>query len=88
MRSFLRKNGMRISQSKTTEIMAVDVRFEERMMHVRILDGRIISVPLEWFPRLRDARAEQRENWRLIGKGVGIHWPDLDEDISVKALMK
>ena len=68
--------------------MAVDVRFEGQMMHVRILDGRIISVPLEWFPRLRDGRPEQRENWRLLGKGVGIHWPDLDEDISVKALMK
>jgi hypothetical protein len=79
---------MRISASKSTEIMAVDVRFEGRMMHVRILDGRIISVPLEWFPRLRDARPEQRENWRLIGKGVGIQWPDLDEDVSVKALMK
>ena len=52
-------------------------------MHVRLLDRREISVPLEWLPRLRDAKNRQRKNWRLIGRGVGIHWEDLDEDISV-----
>jgi hypothetical protein len=50
-------------------------------------DGRVISVPLEWFPALRKATAKQRNNWRLIGKGVGIHWEDLDEDISVEGLL-
>lgn len=79
---------MRTSTSKTSEVMAKEVWFDREMMHVRILDGRIISVPLEWLPRLRDAKPEQRENWRLIGRGVGIHWPDLDEDISVAALLK
>jgi hypothetical protein len=58
------------------------------MMHVRLLDGREISVPLEWFPNLRDATNEQRKKWRLIGRGVGIHWGELDEDISVCALLK
>jgi len=58
------------------------------MMHVRLSDGREISVPLEWFPRLRDASEEQRKHWRLIGKGVGIHWEELDEDISVEALLR
>ena len=58
------------------------------MMHVRLLDGREISVPLEWFPRLRDATDAQRKNWRLISKGVGIHWEDVDEDISAASLLK
>jgi len=56
-------------------------------LHVRLADGREISVPLAWFPRLHAASPEQRTNWRLIGGGVGIHWPDLDEDISVEGLL-
>jgi hypothetical protein len=56
-------------------------------MSVQLSDGRVISVPLEWFPALRKATAKQRNNWRLIGKGVGIHWEDLDEDISVEGLL-
>jgi hypothetical protein len=50
-------------------------------------DGRELSAPLAWFPRLRDATPAQRQNWGSIGGGHGIHWPDLDEDISVRALM-
>jgi len=73
---------------KTLEPMASDVWFDSVMMHIRLLDGREISIPLEWFPRLRDAKQEQREKWRLIGKGIGIHWEELDEDISVGALLK
>ncbi|MDI6760153.1 MAG: DUF2442 domain-containing protein [Candidatus Brocadiaceae bacterium] len=68
--------------------MASDVWFDEDKMHICLLDGREISVPLEWFPKLRDATEEQRKKWRLIGKGIGIHWEDLDEDISVAALLK
>ena len=74
--------------AKVSEIMASDVWFDSDMMHIRLLDGREISVPLEWFPKLRDATSEQKKRWRLIGKGVGIHWDDLDEDISVAALLK
>ena len=77
---------MTTSTVKTIEPRATGVRFDASMMHVRLLDGREISVPLEWFPRLRDASAIQRRHWRLIGKGVGIHWKDLDEDVSVNAL--
>jgi len=65
-----------------------DVWFDSLMMHIRLLDGREISVPLEWFPKLRDATEAERKKWRLIGKGVGIHWEELDEDISVDALLK
>jgi hypothetical protein len=68
--------------------VASDVWFDSDMMHIRLLDGREISAPLEWFPKLRDATVEQRKKWRLIGRGVGIHWDVLDEDISVAALLK
>jgi hypothetical protein len=57
------------------------------MLHVRLLDGREISVPVEWFPRLRNANLTQRKNWRLVGKGIGIHWEDIDEDILVASLL-
>ena len=54
---------------------------------VDLSDGRTLSVPLAWYPRLWHGTAEERNNWRLIGKGAGIHWPDLDEDISVEGLI-
>jgi hypothetical protein len=54
---------------------------------VHLEDGRSLTVPIEWFPRLRDATAEQRSRWELIGPGFGIRWPDLDEDISVAGLL-
>ncbi|HEY6895756.1 MAG TPA: DUF2442 domain-containing protein [Rhodocyclaceae bacterium] len=67
---------------------AVDVMVDESALHLILADGREISAPLEWFPRLRDATQEQRQHWRLIGKGIGVHWPDLDEDIAVTTLMR
>jgi hypothetical protein len=54
---------------------------------VELSDGRVLSVPLAWFPRLFQATTKERNNWRLIGKGQGIHWEDLDEDISVEGLL-
>jgi len=53
---------------------------------VHLEDGRSLTVPLEWFPSLRDATPEQRANYELIGPGIGIHWPEIDEDISVPRL--
>ncbi len=73
---------------KKAEAMASDVWFDSDMIHVRLLDGREISAPLEWFPRLRDASDKQRKHWRLIGRGIGIHWEDVDEDISVASLLQ
>ena len=67
---------------------AIDVMIDEAALHFVLADGREISAPLEWFPRLRDASAAQRTKWRLIGRGVGVHWPDIDEDIAVSTLMK
>lgn len=69
-------------------MMVSELWFDSDMMLVRLLDGREISVPPEWFPKLRKATAEQRKKWRLIGKGVGIHWKEIDEDISVADLLK
>lgn len=66
---------------------AIGVSFADNDLVVDLEDGRVIHVPLEWFPRLRDATKKQRADWRLIGRGVGIHWPRLDEDISVRGLL-
>lgn len=70
------------------DAVAIGVVIDEREMHVRMKDGRTISAPLDWFPRLADASAEARANWRLIGAGEGIHWPQLDEDVSIAALLR
>ena len=67
---------------------AVDVRTDEILLHVTLADGRELAAPLEWFPRLRDATASQRRHWRFIGGGQGIHWPDIDEGISVAGLLR
>ena len=69
------------------EPRAVDVSCSDVALRVVLADGREIVAPLEWFPRLRDAAPSVRANWRAIGGGVGIHWPDLDEDISVEGLL-
>ena len=66
---------------------AMDVTVTEDTLSVDLSDGRTISVPLAWFPRLVYATPGQRKNWRFIGKGEGIHWEDIDEDISVEGLL-
>ena len=70
------------------EPLAVDVAFTKDALRVVLADGREISVPLEWSPRLLKANTKQRKNWRLIGGGVGIHWKDVDEDILVESLLR
>lgn len=67
---------------------AVEVRFDDALLRVTLADGRELAAPIEWFPRLRDATPEQRANWRLVGRGQGIHWPDIDEDLSVAGLLR
>jgi len=69
------------------EPRAVTVSFTADALHLVLVDGREVFAPLTWFPRLLNATPPQRANHRLIGQGVGIHWPDLDEDISVRALL-
>ena len=67
---------------------AVDVTVTDDHILVVLADGRELAAPLAWSPRLAEATSEQRNNWRLIGRGQGIHWPDVDEDISVASLLK
>lgn len=64
-----------------------DVKVTKDTLSANLSDGRTISVPLEWFPRLLRATSKERNNWRLIGKGQGIHWEDIDEDISIEGLI-
>jgi hypothetical protein len=63
------------------------VQCDAAVLRVALADGREISAPMQWLPRLRDATPDQRAHWRLIGRGEGIHWQDLDEDVSVNALL-
>ena len=65
-----------------------DVRITEDALTVDLVDGRTISVPLAWYPRLLHGTREQRSNWRIAGGGFGIHWPDLDEDLSTQGLLR
>lgn len=67
---------------------AINIAFENSKMIVFLEDGRELAIPLEWFPRLRKATQEQLNKWRLIGKGEGIHWEEIDEDISVENLLQ
>jgi hypothetical protein len=67
---------------------AIQVDTNDQELIVTLSDGRTLSVPLVWFPRLLSATAEQRRNSRLLGDGQGIHWPDVDEDISVAGLLR
>jgi hypothetical protein len=66
---------------------AHNIQCTDTTIIVELIDGRTISVPLVWFPRLSQASKEQLENWELLGDGEGIHWPDVDEDLSVVGLL-
>lgn len=65
-----------------------DVHFTDSSFTVDLMDGRSITTPLAWFPRLLRAEQAERTNWRLCAAGYGIHWPDLDEDISTEGLLR
>lgn len=78
---------MSSSTPETETPTAADVRVSDATLSVELVDGRTISVPVAWYPRLSHGTAKQRDHWRLIGGGRGVHWPDLDEDISVENLL-
>ncbi len=67
---------------------AVDVIVTDQRLTVILADGRELSAPLAWFPRMLEATDAQRRNWRFIGRGKGIHWPEIDEDVSVASLLR
>ena len=76
------------SSGPSVDPRAVDVGVDDDNLTVDLADGRRVTVPLAWFPRLLHASPGERRNWRLIGDGQGIHWPDVDEDLSVSGLLR
>jgi hypothetical protein len=82
-----KKSGMSTSV-EIADIRATHVRIEENMFYVLLEDGRDIGVPYTWYWRLAQATAEERQNWRFISGGYGIHWEAIDEDISVAGIIK
>jgi hypothetical protein len=78
---------MSSSRVETREALAAHVEVDEDTLTVELSDGRTIAVPLDWYPRLTHCTAEERSSWRLIGGGLGIHWPAIDEDISIANLL-
>lgn len=78
---------MTTSPIETRAALAQNVTITEDTLVVDLVDGRSLSVPVAWYPRLAHGTAAERRSWRLIGRGEGVHWPDLDEDISVAGLL-
>ena len=74
--------------TKVTDERVLDVRFDAHSLIVDLMDGRSISAPLAWYPRLVNASVEQRTHWEKCGGGFGIHWPDVDEDLSTEGLLR
>ena len=74
--------------SITIQPLAVDVSCNSDKLQVVLADGREISVPLEWYPRLFEATPRERNDWQLLGGGLGIHWESLDEDVTVESLLR
>lgn len=74
--------------AKVADERVLDVRCNEHSLIVDLMDGRTISVPLTWYPRLLHATSEQRAKWELAGAGFGIHWPEIDEDLSTEGLLR
>jgi len=78
---------MASSPAETSTPLAQDVKVADDALTVVLLDGRTVTVPVSWYPRLANGSPKERLNWQLLGGGHGIHWPDLDEDVSVDALL-
>src|SRR3954447_6139 len=78
---------MTTSSVPTAMAAAQSVRVTDRTLVIELRDGRVVSVPLTWYPRLLEGSPRERKRWELLGPGIGIHWPELDEDISVEGLL-
>jgi len=78
---------MASSPTEAAAPLAQVVRVDDETLVVELLDGRSVSVPVAWYPRLAHGSPEERSEWRLVGRGHGIHWPRLDEDIAVSDLL-
>jgi Protein of unknown function (DUF2442) len=76
------------AQAQTADIRVRGVSTKDDELSVGLMDGRTITVPLAWYPRLADATPQQREHWQIAGARYGIHWPDLDEDLSTEGMLR
>jgi hypothetical protein len=74
--------------AKVADERVADLRFEDERLIVDLRDGRTIAVPVAWYPRLASATPQQRAHWEVAGAGYGIHWPDIDEDLSTEGLLR
>lgn len=83
MSTFVLRSGVTVA----SDARARNLTFDEAMLHCELQDGRTISVPIGWYPALQSATPEQLNTWEIVGRGRGIHWPLLDEDLSVKGFM-
>ena len=77
-----------LCMNQSAGVRVKDVRFSEDTLSVELMDGRTISVSLAWYPRLLNATDKQRSHWKISGAGYGIHWPDIDEDLSTEGLLR
>jgi len=77
-----------LCMNQSAGVRVKDVHFSEDTLSVELMDGRTISVPLAWYPRLLNATDKQRSHWKISGAGYGIHWPDIDEDLSTEGLLR
>jgi Protein of unknown function (DUF2442) len=78
---------MNTSPAEVTLVQAQIVVFSDDSFTIELTDGRSLTIPISWYPRLVHGSQKERMNWELLGDGIGIHWPDLDEDISVEGLL-
>ena len=76
------------TSARTSDERVLSVSVSEDELSVRLVDGRTITVPIAWYPRLMNATSEQRAHWEIAGGGYGIHWPELDEDLSTEGLLR
>ncbi|MEM6321355.1 MAG: DUF2442 domain-containing protein [Bacteroidota bacterium] len=72
---------------KTKTVLATSVHFDDTNIYMTLNDGRVVGCPMKWFPRLAKATQSERDNWELIGDGYGVHWPDIDEDLSAEGML-
>jgi hypothetical protein len=86
MKKRVGKRGTTISDEPDARVR--DVSLTRDTLSLALMDGRVISAPIAWFPRLLKGSKQQRSNWRIVGGGVGVHWPELDEDVSPRGLLR
>jgi len=87
MSTLASRNRKNLRAYRPTSALAKSIDFTDDLMNVHLMDGRVIGVPLAWFPRLLAATPKQRKKYEIGGGGIGLHWPDLDEDLSIAGLL-